>query len=47
MEGVKTWLNSQAADFFGTGVQKLIPRYDMCFSLKEIIFKFYLKYKLR
>jgi histone-lysine N-methyltransferase SETMAR len=27
MEGVKTWLRSQAADFFDTGIQKLIPRY--------------------
>jgi histone-lysine N-methyltransferase SETMAR len=28
MEGVKTWLSSQAADFFDTGMQKLIPRYS-------------------
>jgi hypothetical protein len=28
MEGIKTWLSSQAADFFDTGTQKLIPRYD-------------------
>jgi hypothetical protein len=28
MEDVKTWLRSQAADFFDTGVQKRIPRYD-------------------
>jgi hypothetical protein len=27
MEGVKTWLSSQAADFFDTGIQKLVPRY--------------------
>jgi transposase len=27
--GVKTWLSSQAADIFDTGIQKLIPRYDM------------------
>jgi hypothetical protein len=26
MEGVKTWLSSQAADFFDTGIQKCIPR---------------------
>jgi hypothetical protein len=26
MEAVKTWLSSQAADFFGTGIQKLICR---------------------
>jgi histone-lysine N-methyltransferase SETMAR len=32
MEGVKTWLNSQAADFFDTGRQKLISRYDKCLS---------------
>jgi polysaccharide deacetylase 2 family uncharacterized protein YibQ len=25
MEGVKTWLSSQAADFFDTGTQKHIP----------------------
>jgi hypothetical protein len=28
MEGVKTWLISQAADFFDMGIQKLIPQYD-------------------
>jgi hypothetical protein len=28
MEGVKMWLSSQAADFFDTGVQKLILQYD-------------------
>jgi hypothetical protein len=27
MEGVKTWLSSQAADFFDRGIEKLIPRY--------------------
>jgi hypothetical protein len=26
MEDVKTWLNSQVADFFDTGIQKLIPQ---------------------
>jgi hypothetical protein len=26
MEGVKTWLRSQAAGFFDTGIQKFIPR---------------------
>jgi hypothetical protein len=25
MEGVKTWLSSQVADFFDRGIQKLIP----------------------
>jgi hypothetical protein len=28
MKDVKIWLSSQAADFFDTGIQKLIPRYD-------------------
>jgi hypothetical protein len=28
MECVKTWLISQAADFFDTGTQKRIPRYE-------------------
>jgi hypothetical protein len=28
MAGVKTWLSSQVADFFDTGIHKLIPRYD-------------------
>jgi hypothetical protein len=32
MEGVKTWLSSQAADFFDTGMQKLIPWYDKCLN---------------
>jgi hypothetical protein len=32
MEDVKTWLSSQAADFFDTGIQELIPRYNMCFN---------------
>jgi hypothetical protein len=26
-EDVRTWLGSQAADFFDAGLQKLIPRY--------------------
>jgi hypothetical protein len=32
MEGVKTGLSSEAANFFGAGVQKLIPRYDKCLN---------------
>jgi hypothetical protein len=32
MEGVETWLSSQAADFFDTGIQKLIPRFDKCLN---------------
>jgi hypothetical protein len=31
MEGVKMWLSLQAADFFDTGIQKLIRRYK-CLS---------------
>jgi hypothetical protein len=31
MEGVKMWLSSQAADFFDTGIKKLIPWYK-CFN---------------
>jgi hypothetical protein len=27
-----SYVSSQAADFFDTGIQKLIPRYDMCLS---------------
>jgi hypothetical protein len=32
LEGFKTWLSPQAADFFDTGIQKLILRYDKCLS---------------
>jgi hypothetical protein len=31
MEGVKTWLSWEVADF-DTGTQKLISWYDMCFN---------------
>jgi hypothetical protein len=31
MGGVKTWLSAQAAHFFDTGIQKLIPSYK-CLS---------------
>jgi hypothetical protein len=27
-----TWLSSQAADFFDTGIQKLIPKCNKCLS---------------
>jgi hypothetical protein len=30
MVGVKAWVSSQAADFFDTGIQKLIPHYVKC-----------------
>jgi hypothetical protein len=32
MEGVETWLSSQVADFFDTGIQKVTPRYDRFLS---------------
>jgi transposase len=32
MEGIKTWLSSQAADFFDTGIQKLTHQYDKCLN---------------
>jgi hypothetical protein len=32
MEGVKTWPSSQGADFFDTGIQKLIPQHDKCLN---------------
>jgi hypothetical protein len=32
MEGVKTRLSSQAANFCDTGMQKLIPWYDKCLT---------------
>jgi transposase len=39
MEGVKTWLSSQAADFFDTGTQKLIPRYKWRSSSDDYVEK--------
>jgi histone-lysine N-methyltransferase SETMAR len=32
MRGVKTWLSSQEPDFFDTGIQKHVPRYDKCLN---------------
>jgi hypothetical protein len=32
MEGVKPWRSSHEADFFDTGIQKLLPQYDRCLS---------------
>jgi transposase len=32
VEGVITWLSSLAAEFFDTGIQKLIPQYDECLN---------------
>jgi hypothetical protein len=39
MEGVKTWLSSQMADFFDTGMQDLIPRYKCLSSSGDYIEK--------
>jgi hypothetical protein len=30
IESVKTWLRTQASDFFDTGIQKLNPWYNIC-----------------
>jgi hypothetical protein len=32
MEGVKMWLSSMAVDFFDTGIQKPILRYEKCLN---------------
>jgi hypothetical protein len=32
MERVKTWLSLQAAEFFDTGIHRLIPQYEKCFN---------------
>ena len=29
------WFQSQAADFYDTGIQKLVPRYDKCLNSGE------------
>ena len=29
---VTQWLQSQAADFYDTGIQKLVPRYGKCLN---------------
>jgi hypothetical protein len=39
MEGVKPWLSSQAADFFDTGIQKLIHRYKCLNSSGDYVEK--------
>jgi hypothetical protein len=31
-EDVNTWFASQGASFYNTGIQKLVPRYDMCLN---------------
>jgi hypothetical protein len=44
MEGVKTWLSSQAPYFFDTGIQKLIPQYDKCLNSCSYYVEKLLKY---
>jgi histone-lysine N-methyltransferase SETMAR len=44
MVGAKTWLSSQVADFFDTGIQKLIPRCDRCLNSGGDYVEKYLKY---
>jgi histone-lysine N-methyltransferase SETMAR len=39
MEGVKTYLSSQAAPFFDTGIQKLIPQYECLNSSSDYVEK--------
>jgi hypothetical protein len=39
MEGVKTWQSSQVADFFDTGIQKLISQYKRLNSDGEYVAK--------
>jgi transposase len=39
MEGVKTWLSSQAADFFDTGIRKLTSRYKCLSSGSDYVKK--------
>jgi hypothetical protein len=39
MEGVKTWLGSQAANFFDTGVHRLVPWYKCLSSGSDYIEK--------
>jgi hypothetical protein len=40
MEGVKTWLISQDADFSDTGIQNLFPRYKCLSSGDDCVEKF-------
>ena len=32
--GVTTWFKSLAADFFDTGIRKLVPRYQKCVEVR-------------
>jgi hypothetical protein len=43
MEGIITWLSSQATDFFDTCIQNLIPQYK-CISCSGDYVENYLKY---
>jgi hypothetical protein len=44
MEGFKTWMNSQAADFIDISIQKLIHRYDKCLNSSSDYAEKQLKY---
>jgi hypothetical protein len=44
MKGVRMWVSSQVADFFDTGIQKLIPQYNMCHNSGSDCIEKYLKY---
>jgi hypothetical protein len=39
MEGVETWLSSQVADIFDTGIQKLSPQYKVLNSGGDYVVK--------
>jgi hypothetical protein len=38
-EGVMTWFEVQAADFYDSGLQKLVPRLNKCFTMPENMLK--------
>ena len=42
--GVTTWFKSLAADFFDTGIRKLVPRYQKCVEVREDYVEKYGKY---
>jgi histone-lysine N-methyltransferase SETMAR len=44
MESVKTWLSSQVADFFNTGIQNLISWYSKCLNSGDVYVEKQLKY---
>jgi hypothetical protein len=36
---VMTWFKGQAADFYDSGIQKLVPRFNKCFAMPAIMLK--------